>query len=72
MNIINVLSKTKREVVYKIITSLFIQGLALIIPIFWSDTINYITEDKLNKAKKEAFAMAQPTAHTVTVTPVAQ
>ena len=34
----------KREVIYKIITSLFIQGLALIIPVFWSNTINEVTE----------------------------
>lgn len=39
-----ILKKSRREVVYKIITSLFIQGLALIIPIFWSKTINEVTD----------------------------
>lgn len=34
----------KKEVVNKIITSLFIQGLALIIPVFWSKTINEVTD----------------------------
>ena len=39
-----IIKKSKKEVIYKIITSLFIQGLALIIPIFWSNTINEVTE----------------------------
>lgn len=38
----------KREVIYKIITSLFIQGLALVIPVFWSKTINEVTEGSYN------------------------
>ena len=39
-----IIKKSKREVIYKIITSLFIQSLALIIPVFWSNTINEVTE----------------------------
>lgn len=39
-----ILKKSKKEVIFKIVTSLFIQGLALIIPVFWSDTINQVTE----------------------------
>ena len=39
-----IIKKSKKEVIYKIITSLFIQGLALIIPVFWSNTINEVTE----------------------------
>lgn len=39
-----IIKNSKREVIYKIITSLFIQGLALVIPVFWSDTINQVTE----------------------------
>ena len=39
-----IIKKSKREVTYKIITSLFIQLLALIIPVFWSNTINEVTE----------------------------
>lgn len=39
-----IIKNCKREVIYKVITSLFIQGLALIIPAFWSNTINEVTE----------------------------
>lgn len=39
-----IIKNSKKEVIYKIITSLFIQGLTLIIPVFWSDTINQVTE----------------------------
>ena len=39
-----ILKSAKREVIYKIVTSLFIQGLALIVPVFWSNTINEVTE----------------------------
>lgn len=39
-----IIKSSKKEVIFKIITSLFIQGLALIIPVFWSNTINEVTE----------------------------
>ena len=39
-----IIKNCKREVIYKVITSLFIQGLALIIPVFWSNTINEVTD----------------------------
>lgn len=39
-----ILKKAKKEVILKTITSLFIQGLALIIPVFWSNTVNEVTE----------------------------
>lgn len=39
-----ILKSSKKEVILKIITSLFIQGLALIVPVFWSNTINEVTE----------------------------
>jgi len=39
-----ILKNSKKEVIYKIVTSLFIQGLALIVPVFWSNTINEVTE----------------------------
>ena len=39
-----ILKKAKKEVILKTITSLFIQGLALIIPFFWSKTINEVTD----------------------------
>ena len=38
------IKNSKREVIYKTVTSLFIQGLALIIPVFWSNTINEVSE----------------------------
>lgn len=37
-----VLNDSSRELFYKIITSVFIRGLLLIIPIFWSKVINYL------------------------------
>lgn len=39
-----IIKSSKKEVILKIITSIFIQGLALIIPVFWSNTINEVTE----------------------------
>ena len=39
-----ILKRAKKEVILKVITSLFIQGLALIIPVFWSKTINEVTD----------------------------
>lgn len=38
-----ILKKAKKEVILKTITSLFIQSLALIIPVFWSKTVNEVT-----------------------------
>lgn len=40
----------KNEFIYKIITSIFIRGLLLIIPIFWTKAINHLTENTYNKA----------------------
>lgn len=39
-----ILKSAKKEVILKIITSLFIQGLALVVPVFWSNTINEVTD----------------------------
>jgi len=39
-----ILKTAKKEVILKVITSLFIQGLALLVPVFWSNTINEVTE----------------------------
>ena len=38
-----ILKRAKKEVILKTITSLFIQSLALIIPAFWSKTVNEVT-----------------------------
>lgn len=45
-----VMRKSYKELIYKIITSLFIRGLLLIIPIFWSKTINYVSDSNFHKA----------------------
>ncbi len=45
-----VLKRSKKEVIYKVVTSFFIQGLLLIIPVFWSDTINHLTNGIYYKA----------------------
>ena len=39
-----VIKDSYKEFIYKIITAIFIRGLLLIIPIFWSDTINKLSE----------------------------
>ena len=38
-----ILKRANKEVILKTITSLFIQSLALIIPVFWSKTVNEVT-----------------------------
>ena len=38
-----VIKDSYKEFIYKIITAIFIRGLLLIIPIFWSDTINKLS-----------------------------
>ena len=43
-----ILKISKKEVIYKIITSLFMQGLTLIIPVFWSITINKVTDNNIH------------------------
>lgn len=43
-----VLKESKKELLYKIITSVFIRGLLLIIPVFWSNTVNNLSEGNLN------------------------
>ena len=39
-----ILKRANKEVILKTITSLFIQGLALVIPVFWSKTITEVTD----------------------------
>ena len=43
-----VIMGAKRELVYKIITSVFIRGLLLIIPVFWSNTVNNLSDGNLS------------------------
>ena len=44
-----VIRDSYKELFYKIITSVFIRGLLLIIPIFWSNTVNRLSESNFNK-----------------------
>ena len=48
--IFDIVKNSKKEVIIKVITSLFVRGLLLIIPIYWSKTINYLTENNINNA----------------------
>lgn len=44
-----VVKDSYKELFYKIITSVFIRGLLLVIPIFWSNTVNRLSEGNFNK-----------------------
>ena len=52
MDIIPSLKRTKNELFKKIITSIFIQGLLLVIPVYWSNAINKATDLAYEKAFK--------------------
>lgn len=52
MDIITILKGTKKELIYKIITSVIIQGLLLIIPVYWTKSINYLTDYLFSRAFK--------------------
>ena len=52
MDIITILKRTKRELIAKIITSVLIQGLLLIIPVYWTNSVNHATEMDFNSAFK--------------------
>lgn len=52
MDIITILKRTKKELVRKIITSVIIQGLLLVIPIYFSNSVNYATDLEFNRAFK--------------------
>ena len=47
---INLIKKSKKELLYKVITSFLLRSLLLIIPIYWSKAINYITISIYNKS----------------------
>ena len=52
MDIITILKRTKKELIRKIITSVFIQGLLLVIPVYWSNAINKATDFEYYQAFK--------------------
>lgn len=44
-----VIQDSYKELFYKIITSVFIRGLLLIIPVFWSNTVNNLSDGNFHK-----------------------
>lgn len=52
MDFFIILKRTKKELVRKIITSVILQGLLLVIPVFWTNSINYATEGNFDNANK--------------------
>ena len=48
--IFDMVKKSKKELILKIVTSFFVRGLLLVIPIYWSKTINHLTENNIQKA----------------------
>ena len=52
MDIITILKRTKKELISKTITSIVIQGLLLIIPVYWTNSVNYATGLEYDRAFK--------------------
>lgn len=52
MDIVTILRKTKKELLKKIATSIIVQGLLLVIPVFWTNSINHATDLEFDKAFK--------------------
>lgn len=52
MDIVTILKRTKKELIRKIITSVILQGLLLVIPVYWTNSINYATSLEYNAAFK--------------------
>ena len=46
---INIIRDSSKELFYKILTSVFIRGLLLIIPVFWSNAVNNLSEGNFHK-----------------------
>ena len=49
MDIITILKNTKKELSRKVLTSIIIQGLMLVIPVYWANAINKATDLDYNK-----------------------
>ena len=50
MDIVTILKRTKKELIKKIITSIIIQGLLLVIPVYWTNSINHATVFEFEEA----------------------
>ena len=49
MKLKKIILEAKKEVIFKTITSIFFRGLLLIIPIYWSNSINNLSEGNYSK-----------------------
>ena len=52
MNLLKILKKTKVEFTFKLVTSIVLRGLLLVIPYYWSNLINLVTEEKYSVVSK--------------------
>ena len=52
MDIVTILKRTRKELIRKIITSIIIQGLLLVIPVYWADSVNYASDLMFDRAFK--------------------
>ena len=52
MDIVTILKRTKKELIRKIVTSVIIQGLLLVIPVYWTNSVNYATDLEFARAFK--------------------
>jgi len=52
MDIITIIKKTKKELFKKILTSIAIQSLLLVIPVYWSNSVNHATAFEYTKTFK--------------------
>ena len=52
MDLVTILKRTKKELINKIITSVIIQGLLLVIPVYYTKSINHATDLEYEKAFK--------------------
>ena len=55
MDIVTILKRTKKELVWKLVTSVIIQGLLLVIPVYWTNSINHATSGEYEVAFKLAI-----------------
>ena len=52
MDIVTILKRTRKELIRKIVTSIIIQGLLLVIPVYWADSVNYASDLMFDRAFK--------------------
>ena len=52
MNLFTILKKTKVEFTFKLVTSIVLRGILLVIPYYWSNLINLVTEEKYSVVSK--------------------